>query len=524
MADTAYISKVKLPGGSTTYYIKDEEARADIAKLQNATRFLGKTITPLSDGDTTTKVIDIGSDPSHITATYAVTPTTETQKQLQNGDIVIASGDAGDGSDEGTEYICALSGTNITWYKFGSAKLNELGDLAYKNSASTTVKIPYSFTSTNITYATGISSVTNPTITVTPSTANVNVSVPASTWVTGVSYSKTTGVKYSKTTGVSYSDVTSVVYDKTTGVELTSTAATGVTATIASNTVVVGVTGGTGTKNTASKSLALYSVTGGQKIVTDVSVADVTGGTVVVSSEDVYGLENSTTTYMTGPESINQNDLKNVPTSLTAISSGGLTYATVNDETLELYQIGLSGAVSVLGSSTTLTAGTSKTAKKYTVAKDSTYTITGASVSLTVTSDTYKVSVPKNTWIDSVTAAAGTLNSSAITLDVSGVKTYAVGNITYDSSATATVNKASAAADITHEETTTTDITLGKAGATLTKVAATALNLQVSTATGAFTVATGISSATATGTAVSLSTSGPQKVLTGVTTSTVYVS
>jgi hypothetical protein len=63
-----YISKVKLPGDTTIYSIKDEYAWEQLDKLSNATHFLGKTSTALSDGASTTSIV-IGTD------TYAVSPT-----------------------------------------------------------------------------------------------------------------------------------------------------------------------------------------------------------------------------------------------------------------------------------------------------------------------------------------------------------------------------------------------------------------------------------------------------------------
>ena len=65
---TQYISKVKLPGDTTVYEIKDLWARGEIDKLSNATHFLGKTSTTLTDGGSTSTIV-IGSD------TYTLSPT-----------------------------------------------------------------------------------------------------------------------------------------------------------------------------------------------------------------------------------------------------------------------------------------------------------------------------------------------------------------------------------------------------------------------------------------------------------------
>ena len=99
-----YISKITLPS-NTTYDIKDAEARTLIENLTSATKFLGISVTALTDGSTTTRIEieDVG------TLTAAA------------GDIAIY---------ETSEFIFDGS----TWHLFGD--LSNLGDLAYKDSAS----------------------------------------------------------------------------------------------------------------------------------------------------------------------------------------------------------------------------------------------------------------------------------------------------------------------------------------------------------------------------------------------------
>lgn len=103
MAD---ISKIQLPSG-TTYDIKDETARTLIENLTSATRFLGISVTALSDGSTTTRI------------------------EIEDYGTVTAA--AGDIAIYGTsEFIFDGS----AWHLFGD--LSNLGSLAYKNSASGT--------------------------------------------------------------------------------------------------------------------------------------------------------------------------------------------------------------------------------------------------------------------------------------------------------------------------------------------------------------------------------------------------
>lgn len=492
-----YISKVNLPGDNTDYYLKDADARAAIDLLSNATHFLGVTTTELTDGGHTA-TITVGSK------TYALNPTSG-QEQLVNGDIVISTASEASvlGADEdGTEFICVIEGTpaTITWYKFGSAKLNDLGNLAYKDSVETTVDVIKTVTSSAFTYVTGVSSVTQPTITVTPSTAAIKTTVASNTYVTDVSYSKVTGISYSKATGGS------VVVDSS--ATFTGTIVNAVT----------GVTGGTGTKNSAT-SLALYTVANGQKIITDVAinasgtglvegvtVSSVTGGAATVGSATVYGLESETTKYMTGAETLDKKPI----TVLSAVSSSTTVSAinasvTVSNETLTFTSVTPLSSItfstaSVLSSTTGIVAGASATATAYTVGKSGATTFTQPTVTLsvdacglTVTSNTYKVSVPANTWVDTVTAAAATTSDIGITVSGSAV-----------TDGTVTITNTTTAADITNTAT----------AATLTKNDAT--NWAIGASTGGYTVVTGISSATATGTAVTLSTS-TASAITGVT-------
>ena len=482
MAD--YISKVKLPGDTKIYEIKDAWARDVIRELNDFTAYLGVTTTALTDGATTNPIKINGAD---VTA--------------EAGDIVTLN--SGEDLYTATDFI--FNGT--IWQKFGNN--SKLGKLAYKDSATSTDTFVKTNTSTNITYATSVSSVTQPTVTVTPTTAAIKTSVPKDTWVTGVSYHNVTGATYNAVTGVSYSKATG-------GTATVNTSAT-FTGAIPANTYVTGVTGGTGTKNTAT-SLGLYSVTtGGTPLVTAIPSTATVAGSVTVGSEDVYGLAGSTTKYMTGPESLSKVSAT-VLTSVTATKNANAWTAAVTDEILTFNSTAgtvtttTAGSTKVLSETTTITAGTAATATKYTVGKDGSYSLTGGTATISnPTTVQYKVSVPANTWVASVTAASGTKNSAALTITTSG-SAVTDGAIT--------ITNEDAAADVT-TSATAASLTASTAAATLTKNAATTLAIQA--ATGGYTVATGISSATATAPTVTLKTS-TTKVLTGNTTGTVTVS
>ena len=104
MAD---ISKITLPSG-TTYFIKDQQARNDIAAIQSAisggVTFMGETSTPLTDGATATSIVINGNS---ITAV--------------KGYLVVSGS---------KEYVF----DGAKWVELGDLSL--LGALAYKDSAS----------------------------------------------------------------------------------------------------------------------------------------------------------------------------------------------------------------------------------------------------------------------------------------------------------------------------------------------------------------------------------------------------
>lgn len=511
-----YISRIRLPSSQEVYNIKDAEARKLIAELMNYTHYLGVTTTAINDGDIAGNIV-IGDNTWTKGNTYD-----ETEHTYTSGCIVTANAATTYTQDE---YICNGDGK---WQKFGN--LGALGALAYKDKALTETQVVTTIASSAITYGYDVSSVTDPTITVTPTTAKINVSVPASTWLTGASYSKTTGVSYTKITGGTYSAVTGATV--TVDSSATFSGATDVS-------VATAITGGTGTKNTAT-TLALASATGGQFIVSkleskakdasdaltnyvwEISSVTASGGAATVGSTTVYGLEGSTTTYMTTSETLS----KVSATVFRAISSTttvSAVYATMDsNETLVLSAVAPLSNIefstySVLSNTTTLVAGTQKTASAYTVGASGattftqpTITVTPSVSSLVVTSGTYKVSVPASTWIDSVTPASGTFSNVAVTVSGAAVTTSDV-SLTYDSSAAIGLASETAAASITNTAT----------AATLSKNDATTFAIQTSTA--GYTVATGITSATASGTVVTLSTS-TASAITSVTKESVYSS
>lgn len=129
MADTKlYISKVKLPGSSQVYYIKDSEARELISALGSPTHFAGVSSTEIVDG--------------------ASTPTAVGGKDVHAGDIAVYSN---------KEFI--WDGTK--WVEFGD--LSNLKDLAYHDIQDIEISVSLStdeVLGSGTTFTNGTSSVT----------------------------------------------------------------------------------------------------------------------------------------------------------------------------------------------------------------------------------------------------------------------------------------------------------------------------------------------------------------------------
>jgi hypothetical protein len=115
-----YLSKIVK--GTDTLWLKDAEARESIediySKISGGLHYLGKSTTPIADGDATGPWVIDG-------VTYVVSNPAAGQKVLAAGDIAIYGE---------SEFI--WSGASGKWQEFGST--GSLGALAFKDSASGT--------------------------------------------------------------------------------------------------------------------------------------------------------------------------------------------------------------------------------------------------------------------------------------------------------------------------------------------------------------------------------------------------
>ena len=110
MAD---ISKITMPSGNT-YDLKDAWARTQIAGLSNVTRYIGVTTTALTDGASTNPITINGESVTAVT-----------------GDMAIYTSGSG-ASAVNKEFLYDGS----VWQELGSIDFSNLGDLAYKDTAS----------------------------------------------------------------------------------------------------------------------------------------------------------------------------------------------------------------------------------------------------------------------------------------------------------------------------------------------------------------------------------------------------
>ena len=376
-----YISKVKLPGDTTIYDIKDQEARDLLAQVSNYTHYLGVTSTAITDGGTAGN-ISIGG-----TTWTKGTEYSEENHVYTTGCIVTANNATSYTPDE---FICSTDGK---WQKFGN--LGDLGALAYKDSASG------SYTP-SVTGSKGTLAVASKTI----AAADVAVTL-STTAITGATSFKAVNTLGNITYGYSISSAT-----------FTGTSAT------------VSVAG------TATQTSAAITLTGGTTKVFKVSVpqntwvtgasyskataATATGGAATVGSATVYGLEGSTTTYMTTSETlspVNATVFRAV-SKATTVSAINASVA-VTDEILTFTAVTPLSSVtfstySVLSATTTLTTGTQKTATAYTVGKSGATTFTQPTITITNTKTAADLTKVASSSLALYEATGGTTLATAL--------------------------------------------------------------------------------------------------------------
>ena len=129
--DTPVISQVKLPSGST-YWFKDDDARANITTLNTAVEALGNpfTYTVSTNAATTPAGVSAQYGSSTVTGTLTASATTENKIYLVP-EVGVQAGSY-------NEYITIKVGSTYQWEKIGSTAA-DFGTLAGKNGVDVTV-------------------------------------------------------------------------------------------------------------------------------------------------------------------------------------------------------------------------------------------------------------------------------------------------------------------------------------------------------------------------------------------------
>lgn len=315
MAD---ISKITLPSG-TTYNLKDSYARELIEELENYTDYLGVTTTQLVDGVTTNPVITIGGE--SVTA--------------KKGNIAIYGN---------KEFI--YSGT--VWQEFGD--MSALGALAYKDSVSasykpagTVSKPTFTGSSSDVTITattntngnyTPAGTVSKPTFTGSSSTFTGKFTPEGSVTVsTNATANKTAPVTPASSGTVTYTPGGTVSQPTFTGSATTSsgkfTPAGSVALTNSNKTTTVAPTTGTATYTPAGS----------------VSAPTISVGTA------------GSTTTIKNPTSVTVAKTVVAAAPGATAPANNLTYYSVVDETLSLYQLGYTTGASITTSNVTVKNG-----------------------------------------------------------------------------------------------------------------------------------------------------------------------
>lgn len=381
MAD---ISKITLPNGNT-YDIKDSWARSEILGLEaidNGVKLVGVTTTALTDGATTSSIQVNGS-------TY--TPV--------KGDLIFAPTTAGDTSTK--EFL--YDGEN--WHLLDA--LNSYGSLATKNAVS--VKYDKASVNTKTFTGTAVRLVTGNipvpatyTSTFTGTEGTVEVSGTANgniTTTTATTENKTATVAPASSGTATYTPAGTVTQPTFTGSELTSTGSFKPAGTVAAPTFTgtgvrlvtgnISVPTSAALANRAVTASATYTPAGGVSLSTTSTAPAITGTVSTTSTGNTFQIKGSNAAPTISVKTAGTTDTIQPASSTTVAKTvvaaapgatapaNSLTYYSVSDETLSLYQLGYTTGASI-------TLGTAKTFKTGDAAYQSTApTFTGQYVKLT---------------------------------------------------------------------------------------------------------------------------------------------
>lgn len=334
----SYVSKVKLPGDTTIYYIKDEEARQAIEELNNITKYLGvakavPTTAPLNQ----VTILYVNpdhpdpSDPQHII---------EEVVTAESGNVISVEGTEG-GEYSRTEYI--FNGS--VWSELGHSGTMPYGQFAFVDTGYVGLSVTKSGTVTKQTKALSKTAIPVSVTSVSTDGAKVvtDVSTKSITYVSSINDKPTfegTSSTITVTGTAAQTSATVSITNTKTAATLTKNAALslaltkqvvtgGTSSQVLSNTTTI--TNGTSATATTFDPLGSITTTLSSGYL---QVASVTAGEILQiyalnpTTVSVYGLAASNTKYMTGPESLSK-----VPISAYTGLTKESVYATVSKDT-----------------------------------------------------------------------------------------------------------------------------------------------------------------------------------------------
>ena len=398
----SYISSVRVPNGSL-YYIKDEEARQQIAQIGNFSRYLGvATDTPTSTSVTVSYDVDGTTE----TKTYSTSSTGDTK--LKSGDVVTVPNTTTE--PYGQEEWIYTEGNPGGWAVLNSVQ-GILGAFAYASQGTATV----STVSVSGTITTSSTTLTSSSIPVTLTSTSLTGASPIVTTITSGKITYVNGIKAADT---KFTGTSSSITVSGTATQSSAAVAIGAYDTVAATLSKV---------STSSKLAFQVDNTNGTPVVTAIPSSATASGTSVelTSISDKYvaasaiqplltaTLNQSATSFLTGG----------------TLSSANLFTATVADGT-EVLSFNATDASLTFTSANGLNPSTALTTTSA-AAFTSQVIVTGVSKvtnpTITIADPTttkYVAVIPSNTLVDSVSYSKATGGTVDISADYSTTVNY----------------------------------------------------------------------------------------------------
>ena len=397
----AEISKITLPSG-TTYDFKDATARSQIAALSNYTAYAGVTTSELTDGSTTNPIVVGGNN---VTATNGMICTYGSKEFIWNGSA---------------------------WQEFGD--LSALGNLAYSDTASAGYT-PAGSVSASFTGSSSSVSIT--------ATANANGNYTPAGSISGTTFtgeSMTSTGTFTPSGSVSFTNTnkTATVAPAGSGTatytpagSITGTTFTGASMTSTGTFTPSGSVSFTNANQTATVSPA------GSGTATYTPAGSITAGAITVKTAGATGTIHNPTKVTVAKTVVAAAPGATAP-------SNALTYYSVANETLSLYQLGYTTGDSITTSDVTVKTGDA-------AYESANPTFSGTGVRLV----TGNISVPSSasfSGTEGSVSVSGTTTGSVSNGTFTGTKVQLSGTTTASGSISATFTGTEATIQVSPDE------------------------------------------------------------------------